>query len=362
MKFVFLGLSLSSSWGNGHATTYRALLHALSKQHDVLFLERDQPWYAENRDMPQPGFCELKLYSHLSDLEEYRAEIAAADAVIIGSYVPDGAAVTTYIEDWVRGTYCFYDIDTPVTLSKLQNGERDYVSRETIPLFDLYLSFAGGPTLERLKTEFGARASAVLFCSVDETSYRPMPVSRQWDLGYLGTYSADRQPALERLLLEPARRLPEKRFVVAGPQYPLEIKWPENVERIEHLPPAEHASFYNAQGWTLNITRADMVAAGYSPSVRLFEASACNTPIITDPWPGLDTIFKPQEEIVVASTAEAVVAALLMPEEDRRRLGAAGRSRCLASHTANHRAAELVAAIEASQSADPARLSYVTER
>ena len=363
MKLVFLGLSLSSSWGNGHATTYRALLRALSKQHQVLFLERDQPWYAQNRDMPEPEFCELRLYERLDDLETYRAEIAAADAVIIGSYVTEGTEVTTYIKDWVRGTFCFYDIDTPVTLSKLGVGEVDYISRETIPLFDLYFSFAGGPTLERLQSEFGARAAAALFCSVDEASYRPRLVSRRWDLGYLGTYSPDRQPALERLLLEPARRLPGKRFVVAGPQYPEDIPWPDNVERIEHLPPADHASFYSAQGWTLNITRADMVAAGYSPSVRLFEASACGTPIISDPWMGLESIFKPQEEIVVAPTSEAVVAALSIPEEDRLRLGSAGRARCLASHTAAHRAAELVTAIAMSSRSSGLSLSSdATER
>jgi spore maturation protein CgeB len=347
MKIVILGLSLSSSWGNGHATTYRALLAALSRQHEILFLERDQAWYAANRDLPHPDFCRLALYSHLQDLDGFRADIEAADAVIIGSYVTEGAAVATYIKDWVRGIFCFYDIDTPVTLSKLQAGEVEYISPETIPLFDLYLSFTGGPTLDRLKTEFGARAAAALYCSVEETRYHPMPVDRRWDLGYLGTYSDDRQPALERLLLEPARRLPGKRFVVAGPQYPATITWPANVERIEHLSPDAHAGFYNAQGWTLNITRADMVAAGYSPSVRLFEASACGAPIISDPWPGIATIFSPGQEIVVASTTEAVIAALSMPEEERARLGAAGRARCLANHTATHRAAELVAALGA---------------
>ena len=347
MKIVFLGLSLSSSWGNGHATTYRALLGALSKHHDILFLERDQPWYAENRDLPNPDFCSFALYERRHDLARFRTVIESADAVIVGSYVTEGAAVTREIKDWVRGAFCFYDIDTPVTLSKLEAGDVDYVSRDTIPLFDLYLSFTGGPTLGRLHTEFGAKAAAALYCSVDEARYRPMLVERRWDLGYLGTYSDDRQPALERLLLEPARRLPSQRFVVAGPQYPAGITWPENVERIEHLPPDAHAGFYNAQGWTLNITRADMVAVGYSPSVRLFEAAACGTPIISDPWPGLQTIFRPEQEIVIAQTSDAVVSALSTPEEERMQIGASGRARCLASHTATHRAAELIAAIEA---------------
>ena len=347
MKIVFLGLSLSSSWGNGHATTYRALLKALSTQHDILFLERDQPWYAENRDMPDPGFCRLGLYESLRDLVNFRDDIEAADAVIIGSYVPKGAALTAAIRDWVPGIFCFYDIDTPVTLSKLQSDDLDYISLETIPLFDMYLSFTGGPTLERLQLEFAAKSVVALYCSVDETRYRPLSVERRWDLGYLGTYSDDRQPALERLLLEPARHLPDRRFVVAGPQYPDTIVWPMNVERIEHLPPADHPAFYNAQAWTLNITRADMVVAGYSPSVRLFEASACSTPIISDPWPGLSTIFRPDREIIIAATSEDVIGSLAMAEDERVRLGVAGRERCLTNHTATHRAAELVAAIRA---------------
>src|SRR5581483_548045 len=116
------------------------------------------------------------------------------------------------------------------------------------------------------------------------------------DLSYLGTYSLDRQPVLERLLIEPARRAPQLRFAVAGAQYPDGIEWPANVERIEHVAPAEHPEFYASSRFTLNVTRADMVRAGYSPSVRLFEAAACGVPIISDYWQGLETFFQPGEE------------------------------------------------------------------
>lgn len=345
MRIVVLGLSLSSSWGNGHATTYRALLRQLSRRHDILFLERNQPWYAENRDMPAPDFCRLAFYDDLAGLDAHRDDIAEAGAVIIGSYVPEGAAVTRRVREWVHGKVCFYDIDTPVTLSKLAAGGIDYLSADTIPLFDIYFSFTGGPTLQRLETSYGARRALPLYCSVDETRYRPMDVPRRWDLGYLGTYSLDRQPALERLLLEPARQAPEKKFVVAGPMYPDDIVWPENVERIAHLPPAEHAAFYNAQAWTLNITRADMIEAGYSPSVRLFEATACGVPVISDAWDGLETFFVPGEEIVIARSRDDVLATILGPEEDHNLIAAAGRARCLAAHTAGHRAAALETAL-----------------
>jgi spore maturation protein CgeB len=335
VNIVVLGLSLSSSWGNGHATTYRALLRELGKRHDILFLEREQPWYAENRDLPFPDFCRLAFYRSQNELAAYQDAIAAADAVILGSYVPEGRHIAKTLRGWCKNLLCFYDIDTPITLSKLDTDAIEYIDSETIPLFDIYFSFTGGPTLERLEKIHAAKRAFPLYCSVDPLQYRPLPVERKWDFGYLGTYSPDRQPALERLLLEPARLLPEKRFVVAGPMYPGDIAWPENVERIEHLPPDQHAAFYNGQAWTLNITRADMIAAGYSPSVRLFEAAACGVPIISDAWDGLDTFFAPGKEIIV----ENVFAALALPETERCQIGQAARAVCLGAHTAAHRAA-----------------------
>ncbi|MBN9561463.1 MAG: glycosyltransferase [Alphaproteobacteria bacterium] len=342
LRFVFLGLSLSSSWGNGHATTYRALLHALaSRGHDILFLEREQPWYAEHRDMARPDFCELAFYREVAELDRWREAIATADAVVVGSYVPEGVAVAELVQQRAGGVVAFYDIDTPVTLAKLVAGDHEYLAPAAIPGFDLYLSFTGGPTLRRLERQFGARSAHALYCSVDPRLYTAVEAARRWDLGYLGTYSPDRQPVLDRLLLEPARRAPRRRFVVAGPLYPADIQWPENVERMEHLPPAEHATFYSSLGWTLNVTRADMVAAGHSPSVRLFEAASCGVPIISDPWDGLDTLFRLSREIVIAHTPEQVLSALALPEQRRKAIGLAGRKRVLAEHTAAHRARDL---------------------
>lgn len=347
LRLVVLGLSLSSSWGNGHATTYRALLKAMAERgHDILFLERDQPWYAARRDLPAPDFCELCLYGGLDALGGYEREIARADAVIVGSYVPDGVTVCDTVNASAHGVTAFYDIDTPITLAKLNAGDHEYLAPRNIRAFDLYLSFTGGPTLRLLENRYGAAAARALYCSVDPAAYRPTGAPRRWDLGYLGTYSADRQPGLERLLIEPARRLPARRFVVAGPQYPQSIDWPDNVERIDHLPPAEHAAFYSSLGWTLNLTRADMVRAGFSPSVRLFEAGACATPIVSDSWPGLDTLFHDGGEIVVAETADEVVAAMEGDEARRKQIGAAGRARVLAAHTAAHRARELECHLE----------------
>jgi spore maturation protein CgeB len=345
MKIVILGLSITSSWGNGHATTYRGLVRELVRRgHDVLFLERDQPWYAENRDLPQPPFGETHLYGSVRELQtRFGGEIRGADCVIVGSFVTEGVAVGDWVTQQARGVAAFYDIDTPVTLAKLASGDCDYLSPALIPRYGLYLSFTGGPTLEKLQTLYGSPLARPLYCSVDPSLYYPEPPrEKKWTLGYLGTFSEDRQPALDRLLLQPARMELALKMVVAGPLYPETIRWPGNVERIQHLSPADHRAFYNAQRFTLNITRADMIRAGYSPSVRLFEAAACGTPIISDPWRGLEEFFTPGKEILVAnSTDEASDILRQMPGDQAREMGLRARERVLEEHTAAHRAAEL---------------------
>lgn len=344
LRIVILGLSITSSWGNGHATTYRGLMRALvNRGHHVLFLERDVPWYAENRDLPRPPYGKTVLYASLGDLKRrFAEEVRTADFVMVGSYVPEGAAVGEWVTSTTRGTAAFYDIDTPVTLAKLERGDTEYLSADLIPRYALYLSFTGGPLLDRIEREYGSSMARPLYCSVDTSSYFPVPCERKWGLGYLGTYSDDRQPLLERLLLDPARSLKKERFAVAGSLYPDTIGWPPNVEKIGHLSPAHHGSFYNSMRFTLNITRADMVRAGYSPSVRLFEAAACATPVISDYWEGLDIFFTPGVEILLSSSAADTTRYLQeMGEEELRAVGERARARVLAGHTAAHRAWEL---------------------
>jgi spore maturation protein CgeB len=344
MTIVILGLSITSSWGNGHATTYRALVRALAlRGHDVLFLERDADWYAGNRDLPNPPYCRTRLYHSMQELRDrHTHDIHDAALVIVGSYVPEGIAAIDLVHRVAAGVTAFYDIDTPVTIQRLKRGDADYVSTAQIPRFDLYLSFTGGPTLEQLHGAYGARHPRALYCSVDPDLYYPEQVSCEFDLGYLGTYSDDRQPVLDRLMLGAAREWSRGRFVVAGPQYPDAIEWPANVTRVTHLAPAEHRRFYNRLRYTLNVTRRDMVLAGYSPSVRLFEAAACGTPIISDQWEGLETVLACGKEVLIAQRQSDTLSYLRdIPEEQRMRIGLAARRRVLTTHTAAHRAVEL---------------------
>lgn len=345
LNITILGLSITSSWGNGHATTFRAIVKELDKAgHQVTFLERDVPWYAEHRDLPEPEFCKTILYKNLEELKSQHVDfIASADLVIVGSYVPEGVAVGKWVCETAKGIRAFYDIDTPVTLAKLERGDYEYLSPDLISAYDLYLSFTGGPTLKLLEDKYGSPCARALYCSVDPDLYYPEETHKTLDLGYLGTYSDDRQPPLERLLFDAAKQWSEGRFAVAGPQYPDSVAWPVNVQHIHHLPPAEHRKFYNSQRFALNITRADMIKAGYSPSVRLFEAAACGVPIISDYWEGLDSVFEIGTEIFVSGSGDETLEYLKsMDEATRVAAGERARAKILSAHTASHRAEELV--------------------
>lgn len=344
MKIVIYGLTITSSWGNGHATTYRSLSKALAARgHQITFIEKDVEWYRSNRDLPRPPYAIVRLYS---DWETEHAalirEAEDADAIVVGSYFPDAIAATRALLDAGYGPVLFYDIDTPITMAALRYaGETAYLNAALIPHYAAYLSFTGGPTLTELEQRFGSPRAVAFYCSVDPDLYHPTPLRNDFScaLSYLGTYAPDRQPKLMHLLDEAAAHLPTRRFIVAGPQYPEDIAWSHNVERIIHLAPPEHPAFYSSSCFTLNLTRSDMVAAGWSPSVRLFEASACGAAILSDPWPGLADFLTPGSEVLLPQNAVDIVDILRdLPEAERRAMGQRARDRILAEHTSAHRA------------------------
>lgn len=353
MRIVIYGLTITSSWGNGHATTYRSLCKALARRgHNLTFIEKDVEWYRSNRDLPKPEYCQVRLY------EDWTAESAAlieasrdADAIVVGSYFPDAIAATQALLSAGHGPVLFYDIDTPITMAALRlSGRTDYLDAAFIPHYAAYLSFTGGPTLDELKTRFGSPRAVPFYCSVDPDLYHPTPVKPEFAcaLSYLGTYARDRQPKLMAMLNDTAQHLPGERFIVAGPQYPDGEPWAKNVERIIHLSPPQHPAFYSSSRFTLNLTRDDMIAAGYSPSVRLFEASACGAAILSDPWPGLDEFLTPGAEILVPADAGEVVAILRnTTEAERAVMGQRARDRILSQHTATHRAEQFEQVVSA---------------
>lgn len=350
MKLAIFGLTISSSWGNGHATLWRGLCRALARKgHRVVFFERDVPYYAAQRDLRELPGLDLRLYASWEEiLPEARREVADADVAMVTSYCPDGKAASELAVSVSGPLSVFYDLDTPVTLSRLGRGEEvPYLPAEGLGGFDLVLSYTGGEALTALRERLGARRVAPLYGSVDPEAHCPSAAlpSFQGDCSYLGTYAADRQEALERLFLEPARRLPEKRFVIGGAQYPVDFPWGSNVWFVRHLPPADHPAFFASSPLTLNVTRAAMAEMGYCPSGRLFEAAACGAAVLSDAWEGLDRFFEPGREIFTAGTTEEAIAALSLPAEEIRKVARAARERTLAEHTAERRAEEMVAAL-----------------
>jgi spore maturation protein CgeB len=351
MKIVFYGLTITSSWGNGHATTYRSLCKALAARgHRIDFIEKDVEWYRSNRDLPKPPYCTVHLYdSWEASASALLALAKNADAIVIGSYFADAIAATRALLDAGCGPLLFYDIDTPITLSHLRaQGGCEYLDAAFIPHYAAYLSFTGGPALHELETRFGSPRAVPFYCSVDASLYSPTAIRDEYrcDLSYLGTYAADRQPKLMRLLDSAANLLPGSEFLVAGPQYPTDTTFHHNVRRITHLAPPEHPAFYSSSRFTLNLTRDDMVAAGYSPSVRLFEASACGAAILSDAWSGLEEFLTPGAEILLPTEEHDVVRILRdMPDADRERMGRRARERILAEHTSEHRAQQFEAIV-----------------
>ena len=344
MKIVIFGLSITSSWGNGHATTFRALCQALhNRGHHIVFFEKNVEWYASNRDLPAPTFCAVRLYHNWPQaLPTVRAELQSADVAVLGSYFPDGITAAEEIFQSSVRVKTFYDIDTPITVSALrEHGATEYLRKSQVPNFDIYFSFTGGPMLRELESRFGARHACPLYCSFDPDEYRRFGTNARFacDLSYMGTYAPDRQPKIEELLCRPASLLPARKFIVAGPQYPKDILWPKNVKRIYHLNPRWHARFYSSSRFTLNVTRRDMVQAGYSPSVRLFEAAACGATIISDNWPGLDSFFQPGREILLPTDYRDVLHLLTdLTREESERIGRSAQERVLAEHTSQRRA------------------------
>ena len=354
MKLVIFGLTVSSSWGNGHATIWRGLCRALARRgHQVVFFERDVPYYSAHRDLFELPGGRLELYGEWEEnLPRARQHLADADCGIVTSYCPDGIAATELLMSSPAQKKIFYDLDTPITLQRLRDGEQlSYLGPRGLADFDLVLSFTGGAALDALKTHLGARHALPLYGSVDPENHRRVPPLENYraDLSYLGTYAEDRQAGLSALLIEPARQLPQQRFLIGGAQYPEAFPWTSNIFFVRHLPPAEHPAFYSSSKLTLNVTRRAMAEMGYCPSGRLFEAASCGTPILSDWWEGLDEFFEPGSEILVAGNTEDAVAALQLPDEQLSKISLRARERTLEEHTAECRAREFETALETSR-------------
>ena len=360
MKLVVFGLSVSSSWGNGHATLWRGLCSALDRRgHRVVFFERDVPYYAAHRDCFElPGGALILYQSWPEVLSAARRHLSDCDVAMVTSYCPDALAATELVLDSRAHVSCFYDLDSPITIDRLERGEPvEYIGTRGLADFDLVLSYAGGPALWRLQERLGAKVVAPLFGSADPATHHPAnPVAHyQADLSYLGTHAADRLQPLRALLAEPARMFPDRKFVIGGASYDGTFPWQANIYLIPHVPSTDHPAFYCSAKLNLNVTRRAMAENGYCPSGRLFEAAACGAAILSDSWPGLETFFEPGREILVARGTQDALDAMQMPTEELARIARSARERTLAEHTADVRAGQLEDILDTFR-ANPARM------
>jgi spore maturation protein CgeB len=222
-----------------------------------------------------------------------------------------------------------------------------YIGPSGLSGFDLVLSYSGGRTLDEFRTRLGAESVAALYGHVDPDVHRPAQALPRYrsDLSYIGTYSEDRQQALQALLLAPAQMRTDLTFLIAGAQYPQDFPWSQNIFFVRHLPPAEHPAFFCSSRLTLNVTRRAMAEMGWCPSGRLFEAAACGAPMISDQWEGLDQFFG-SGEIITARNSSDVMTALESDDRELSAMARRARERVLDEHTSSKRATELIRLLE----------------
>jgi len=359
MRIAIFGLTISSSWGNGHATLWRGLCKALARLgHSVVFFEHEQPYYAQARDWWEVPGGQLVLYDSWEAIRSHvEQELQDIDAAIVTSYCPDALHARDAIKSTTRPLSVFYDLDTPVTLDRMRCGEQvPYIDAAGLGAYDLVLSYTGGAALEELRTYLGARCVRALYGHVDPDLHHPVEREPRYiaDLNWLGTYARDRQAQLEELFVEPARRCPQRTFLLGGAQYPPDFPWTKNVYFVQHVLPERHAAFFSSSRLTLNVTREAMARMGWCPSGRLFEAAACGAAIVSDEWSGLNDFYEPGKQILLARSADDVVAALQTDDATLRRIGRAAHERTLDEHTSAHRAQLLVHYIENAGGSDNA--------
>lgn len=345
LDILFIGLSITSAWGNTHAATYRGLVQELSRLgHRTLFLEREDTHYARYRDLPRSRYADIEFYADVDVLRsQFRDAVRSADVVIVGSALAEGADIAEWVVRTADGLKVFYDFNTPRTLRQLSEGRCTYLRADLIPHFDIYLSNAGGQVLTQLQDRWGAQRALPLFPSIDPFTYYRTDTDKKYDLGYLASYSPRRQARVDEFLFKPARLTPNRPFVLAGPNYPEALERPRNLDWLPFVPPDRHLDFYNQMRATLNLALYEGQEAVHVPSRRLFEAAACGVLLLTDDWPGLAELFEPGYEVLTVSSGDDVLDIIYgLAVAEREAIIERARARVLHAHTAARRAHELM--------------------
>ncbi|MBE7218475.1 MAG: glycosyltransferase, partial [Caulobacteraceae bacterium] len=311
MKIAFYGSSLLSAYWNGAATYYRGLLRELAvRGHAITFYEPDAFDRQSHRDIDPPEWARVVVYPAREDAaREVIARAAQADVVVKASGV--GVFDDLLLEGVVAAAAphalrIYWDVDAPATLAEVRAAP-DHPLRRALPQLDAVFTYGGGPPVVTAYEAIGARLCRPIYNALDPATHHPVPPEPRFagDLNFLANRLPDREARVERFFLEPAARLPDRRFRLAGSGWG-DKPVPPNVELTGHLGTADHNAFNTSSLAVLNVARDSMAEVGFSPATRVFEAAGAGACLITDAWEGVEQFLQPDEEVLVARDGQDV--------------------------------------------------------
>ena len=346
MELSFWGSSLVSSYWNGAATYYRGLLRALAgRGHRITFYEPDAYGRQQNRDLAEdPTYARVVVYRTEQERDALLdRSFAASDWVFKCSGVGAGdAELGRAVADRSRGAArsWFWDVDAPATLARLAADRSDPFAA-CIPRYDHVFTYGGGDPVVAAYLGHGARGCTPIYNGLDPDEHRPIggAAEPRWDLLFMGNRLPDREARVDEFFFRAAELCPDARFALGGEGWGDHAR-PANVEYLGHVPTAQHNAVNAAARLVLNVHRDSMVANGWSPATRMFEAAGAAACQVSDSMRGIDEFFEPGREILLADDAAAVADAVRsVTTEQARRIGEAARARALRDHTYDARAA-----------------------
>jgi spore maturation protein CgeB len=348
IRFAIFGSSLVSAYWNGAATYYRGILKGLhGRGFDIEFYEPDAYQRQEHRDIADPAYARVIVYPDSPDgVSEAIERARTADILIKASGVgvndelleaelPRAASHSTVM--------VFWDVDAPATLERMRNAPSDPF-RRVLNLYDLVLTYGGGARVVEEYERIGARRCIPIYNGLDPDVHHPdAPAARfKADLAFLGNRLPDREARVAEFFFEPARRLPECRFLLGGNGWQQDISLPSNVRAIGHVYTRDHNAFNCSPRAVLNINRDSMAQTGFSPATRIFEAAGAGACLLCDAWEGIESFLEPEREVLCVNSGEEVIDRLSSLTEARaRKIGDAARRRILSEHTYALRAERL---------------------
>lgn len=358
MNIAFFGSSLVSAYWNGAATYYRGIIRALHELgHTTTFYEPDAFDRQKHRDIPDPEYADIVVYSADSEQEVVEAVRRADHAELLvkasGVGVHDELLEKAVLEmQSPDRLVVFWDVDAPATLERMQNDGED-AFRSLVTEYDMIFTYGGGEPVVQAYERFGAKRCVPIYNALDPTTHHPVDPDPKFDgdLGFLGNRMPDREMRVWEFFFHPARTMKDKRFLIGGSGWDQNVPEEQNIKYLGHVYTRDHNAFNCTPRSVLNITRDSMVRFGFSPPTRVFEAAGAGACLITDAWEGIEVFLEPGKECLVAGSGDEVIEILEDLDDERARsIGNAALERVLSEHTYSHRAAELDALLDEARS------------